>query len=168
MEGWGYLAVLLDLFSRRVVEWAMELHMRVELPLKALKMACQGRLPPTDLIHHTDRGSQYASKVYRSRLAEQGMVCSMSRRGECWDNAAGEIFFGSLKDDLIYRGQWETRTQLMAAVNDYIEHFYNSRRRHSPAGNLPPTIYEAKTEHSDYGINQRSTFSDQDHFLLLP
>ena len=121
----------------------MEIRMRVELPHKALGMACQGRLPPAGLIHHTDRGSQYASKVSRSRLAEQGMVCSMSRRGECWDNAAGESFFGRLKDDLIYRGQWETRTQLMAAVNDYIEHFYNSRRRHSAAGNLPPAIYEA-------------------------
>ena len=121
----------------------MESHMKVELPLKALEMACQGPLPLAGLIHHTDRGSQYASKVYRSRLAEQGMVCSMSRRGECWDNAVGEKFFGRLKDDLIYRDQWETRTQVMAAVNEYIEHFYNSRRRHSAAENLPLAIYEA-------------------------
>ena len=146
MERWIYLAILLDLFSRRVVGWAMESHIKVELRLKALEMACQGRLPPAGLIHRTDRGSQYASRVYRSRLVEQGMVCSMSRRGECWDNAVGERFFGSLKDDLIYRVQWETRTQIMAAVIEYIEHFYNSRRRHQAAGNLPPAIYEVASQ----------------------
>lgn len=142
LEGWVYLAVLLDLYSRKVIGWATSSSMTTELPLRALKMAYMARRPLPGLIHHTDRGSQYASKDYRKALEAKGTICSMSRRGECWDNAVGESFFARIKDDLIYRGTWSSRAEVMAAIDDYIEKFYNINRRHSSNGNLSPSAFE--------------------------
>lgn len=142
-EGWLYLAVLIDLYSRRVVGWAIADHMRTELVLDALKMAVGERRPDPGLVHHTDRGSQYASADYRSELAAYGMVCSMSRKGECWDNAVAESFFARLKDDLLYRRKWGTKDEAIAAVREYIMCFYNARRLHSSLGYLSPMDYEA-------------------------
>jgi putative transposase len=142
-EGWVYLAVLLDLYSRKVVGYAMDSRMKTDLPLRALRMAYFNRRPAPGLIHHTDRGSQYASIQYRQCLNGYEAICSMSRRGECWDNAVGESFFGRLKDDLLYRASWSTRTELIAAVQDYIDNFYNSKRRHSAVGFISPEAFEA-------------------------
>ena len=141
-EGWLYLAVLLDLYSRKIVGYAMGATMTADLPLRALEMACFHRRPPPGLIHHTDRGSQYCSTAYRACLDRHEIVCSMSRRGECWDNAVGESFFGRLKDDLVYRQKWHNRRQLESAVKDYIETFYNAVRRHSSLGFMSPEMFE--------------------------
>jgi putative transposase len=141
-EGFSYLAVLLDLYSRKVVGWAIDSSMATALPLQALQMAYVTRNPGPGLIHHTDRGSQYASKLYRRFLQERGMTCSMSRRGECWDNAVGESFFGRLKDDLVYRTKWATHAEAARGIEEYIENFYNSVRRHSSAGDMSPNDYE--------------------------
>jgi transposase InsO family protein len=142
-EGWLYLAVVIDLFSRRVVGWSMAEHMRLELVLNALQMALGERL--TDgglLVHHSDRGSQYASETYRDTLAQQGIVCSMSRKGNCWDNAVAESFFATLKKELIARDSWPTRRSARSAIHEYITLFYNSRRRHSYLGFMSPMEYE--------------------------
>lgn len=141
-EGWLFIAVVLDLFSRRVVGWAMEDHMRVELPLVALRMAVAHRRLERGLIIHSDRGSQYASELYRNELEAHGMVQSMSRKGNCWDNAVVESFFSTLKEELIYRASWPTKAATKDAVADYIELFYNARRRHSALGYLSPIQYE--------------------------
>lgn len=130
-EGWLYLAIIIDLFSRRVVGWATANHMRTSLALSALRMALGRRLPDGDLLHHSDRGSQYASKSYRQALAELDIVCSMSRKGNCWDNAVSESFFSTIKHELIYRQDWATRDVAALAIAEYIECFYNTRRRHS-------------------------------------
>ena len=142
-EGWLYLAVVIDLFSRRVVGWSMAEHMRLELVLNALQMALGERL--TDgglLIHHSDRGSQYASETYRDTLARQGIVCSMSRKGNCWDNAVAESFFATLKKELIDRDSWPTRRIAKSAIHEYITLFYNARRRHSYLGFVSPMEFE--------------------------
>ena len=142
-EGWLYLAVVIDLFSRRVVGWSIAEHMRLELVLNALQMALGERL--TDgglLIHHSDRGSQYASETYRDTLARQGIVCSMSRKGNCWDNAVAESFFATLKKELIDRDSWPTRRIAKSAIHEYITLFYNARRRHSYLGFVSPMEYE--------------------------
>lgn len=142
-EGWLYLAVVIDLFSRRVVGWSMAEHMRLELVLNALRMALGERL--TDgglLVHHSDRGSQYASETYRDTLAQQGIVCSMSRKGNCWDNAVAESFFATLKKELIDRDSWPTRRIAKSAIHEYITLFYNARRRHSYLGFVSPMEYE--------------------------
>lgn len=141
-EGWLYLAVVLDLYSRRVVGWALADHMRTELTLSALDMALVRRRPPKGLVHHSDRGKQYASVQYQQRLAEWGVVCSMSRKGDCWDNAVAESFFGTLRTDLLNRRPWLTKTATRNAVVEYIELFYNLKRRHSYLGNLSPTQHE--------------------------
>jgi transposase InsO family protein len=145
-EGWLYLAVILDLYSRRVVGWSMAGHMRQELALGALEMACKQRRPAPGLLHHSDRGSQYAGAAYRSALSEAGMVCSMSRRGDCWDNAVAESFFGTLASELERRSSWATRDAARAALHDYIEVFYNRRRRHSTLGYETPADYEAMAQ----------------------
>ncbi len=142
-EGWLYVAVLIDLFSRRVVGWAIDSHMRAELTVRALKMALGRRRPPADLVHHTDRGSQYASKEYRAVLADAGMTCSMSRKGNCWDNAVAESFFATLKKELIHRYQWVERADARNAVAEYIEVFYNNHRLHSSLGYASPAEFEA-------------------------
>lgn len=141
-EGWLYLAVVLDLFSRMVVGWAMSEHIDTKLVLGALEMALEGRKPPQGLVHHSDRGSQYASAQYQQALASRGIQCSMSRKGNCWDNAVVESFFSSLKMELVYLTDFATRRQARSALFEYLEVFYNRRRRHSSLGYLSPWEYE--------------------------
>jgi putative transposase len=145
-EGWLYLAVVIDLFSRRVVGWATTDHLRTELPLEALKRALGERATTPDLIHHSDRGTQYASGLYRHVLASEGITCSMSRSGDCWDNAVVESFFATLKSELLHRESWSTRHAAQAAINEFIGSFYNGHRRHSHLGYLTPKAYEQKYE----------------------
>ena len=141
-EGWCYLAAILDLYSRAVVGWALGASLSTELPLGALKMAIQRRRPEAGLLHHSDRGSQYTSYEYRSALARYGVTVSMSRRGNCWDNAVAESFFSTLKNELVHRRSWSTRLELRAAVFEYIEGFYNRRRLHSSLGYKTPSEVE--------------------------
>ena len=143
-EGWLYLAVVVDLFSRRVVGWATADHMRTELVLEALQMAIDERHPGQGIIYHSDRGSQYASDASQQLLDEHGMLCSMSRKGDCWDNAVVESFFATLKKELIYRYSWPTRSRTSKAIGEYIDRFYNSRRRHSSLGYVSPMEYELR------------------------
>ena len=147
-EGWLYLAVLLDVFSRRVVGWSMATTITRQLTLDALQMALDGRAPGPELGHHTDRGSQYASNDYRKRLKANGITCSMSRKGNCWDNAVSESFFASLKIECVYRQRLATRGQARAAIFDYIEVFYNRQRRHSTLGNISPAEFERRASNS--------------------
>lgn len=142
LEGWLYLAVVEDLFSRRIVGWSMADHMRTELVLGALDMAIGNRLPEGALMHHSDRGSQYASFTYQKRLEEKGITCSMSRRANCLDNAVVESFFGTLKQELVHRRTWISRRQARSAIHEYIEVFYNRWRRHSTLGQVCPAEYE--------------------------
>ena len=141
-EGWLYLAVILDLFSRCVVGWAMQSHLRAELALEALHMALGRRLPGSGLVHHSDRGTQYAAASYQAVLDEYGIVCSMSRKGNCWDNAVSESFFGTLKTELVNRRSWPTRRSAKDAVASYIEGFYNPHRLHSSLGYVSPMLFE--------------------------
>ena len=142
-EGWLYLAVILDLFSRRVVGWAMDTSIDRMLVLSALEMALTVRDPSGDLLYHSDRGSQYASEDYRERLKAAGITCSMSRKGDCWDNAVVESFFGTLKQELVHRCDFETRAEAKSAIFEYIEVFYNRWRRHSYLGYMSPAEFEA-------------------------
>ena len=141
-EGWLYLAVILDLSSRVVVGWAMSARITRELTLAALTMALKRRRPPLGLLHHSDRGSQYASSDYRQALQQRGIVCSMSRRGDCGDNAVAENFFATLKVELVHDAAWATRATAQAAVFEYLEVFYNAERRHSALGYLSPRAFE--------------------------
>jgi len=141
-EGWLYLAVVIDLFSRRVVGWSIADHMRTELVSEAFTMAVEERQPGPGLVYHSDRGAQYASESYQALLKSQAAVPSMSRKGDCWDNAVAESFFGTLKEELIYRDVWPTRVRARAAIEEYIACFYNSRRRHSTIGDVSPMEYE--------------------------
>lgn len=145
-QGWLYLAVVLDLYSRRVVGWSMAEHLRSELVLGALEMALGQRAPRDGLLHHSDRGCQYASSAYREALSQAGIVCSMSRKGDCWDNAVVESFFGTLKSELVHRRRFATRLAARTAVFEYIEVFYNRQRRHSYLGYLSPAEYEQRFE----------------------
>jgi putative transposase len=142
-EGWLYLAVILDLFSRKVVGWAMDDNMCTEVPLRALTMALTQRRPAQGLIHHSDRGSQYASDDYRKALDTAGARTSMSRKGNCYDNAVAESFFSTIEAELECRCVWNTRQDASLAVFEYIEAFYNSRRKHSTLGYLSPVEFEA-------------------------
>lgn len=139
-EGWLYLAVLLDLFSRKVVGWAMGERIDRGLVLSALDMALLGR--PAPQLHHSDRGSQYASEDYRRLLEERGIGCSMSRKGNCWDNAVAESFFSTLKLELVYVTRFKTREAAKHSLFEYIEVFYNRKRRHSALGYVSPVEYE--------------------------
>ena len=130
-EGWLYVAAVLDLFSRRVVGWSMSATMTAELVTDALVMAIWRRGRPKELLHHSDRGSQYTSEAFQRLMAEHGVTCSISRSGNVWDNAAMESFFSSLKVERVARKTYRTRDQARADVFDYIERFYNPRRRHS-------------------------------------
>jgi transposase InsO family protein len=142
-EGWLYLAAVEDLFSRAVVGWSMDATMTSRLVVDALEMALAGRLPgSSDLVAHSDRGSQYASEHYRRRLAEEGITCSMSRRGNCWDNAPMESFFASLKKELVHHEDYATRAEAKASIFEYLEAFYNRVRRHSSLGYVAPAEYE--------------------------
>jgi putative transposase len=141
-DGWLYLAVIVDLCSRFAVGWAMSDRITRDLTLAALEMALARRRPPLGLLHHSDRGSQYASDDYRRTLDRHGIVCSMSRRGDCWDNAVAESFFATLKVELVHDAAWATRATARAALFDYIEAFYNGQRRHSALGYLSPRAFE--------------------------
>jgi len=144
LEGWLYLSVILDLFSRRVVGYAMSDRIDRALVLEALQDALARRPDAHDLVHHSDRGSQFASHDYRDALDRAGIMCSMSRRGNCWDNAVAESFFGTLKMELLYELPLQTRGATRAAVADYIDTFYNVRRRHSSLGYQSPVEFELK------------------------
>ena len=144
LEGWLYLAVILDLFSRRVVGYAMSEQIDRTLVLEALREALMRRPGARDLVHHSDRGSQYASHDYRDALDQAGITCSMSRRGNCWDNAVAESFFGTLKTELLYELPLQTNEATRSVVVDYIEAFYNVRRRHSSLDYQSPVEYELK------------------------
>lgn len=141
-EGWIYLAAILDLYSRKVVGWHIADHMRTEVPLRALKMAVDLRKPGKGLIHHSDRGSQYASKEYRKALEAFEAVGSMSRTGNPYDNACSESFFATLKKELVYRKQFKTKAEAIQTINWYISAFYNEKRRHSSNNYLSPNQYE--------------------------
>ena len=141
-EGWLYLAVVLDLFSRRVVGWSMQSHLQTDLALGALTMAVGQRLPDPGLLQHSDRGTQYTSHEYQQALRDHGIQCSMSGRGNCWDNAVVESFFATLKRELVYTRSWTTRQEAVAAIHEYIEVFYNRRRRHSSLNYRTPAEHE--------------------------
>ena len=144
-EGWLYLAVLLDLYSRRVVGWAMGTRLTVELAEHALIMARVNRQPRAGLLHHSDRGSQYTAISYQKVLTAHGMIPSMSRTGNCWDNACVESFFGTLKRELVDHRHYATREEATQDIFEYIEVFYNRKRRHSTLGYDSPVEYEART-----------------------
>ena len=143
-EGWLYLAVVLDLASRRVVGWGMGPSLEVGLALGALRMAIAARRPPAGLLHHSDRGSQYTCAEYTAVLAAHGMLASMSRKGDCWDNAVAESFFATLERELIARRDWRTRAEARQAIFQYIEIRYNRVRRHSTLGYVSPAQYETQ------------------------
>ena len=145
-EGWLYLSVILDLFSRRVVGWATSDSLSTKLPLDALAMGLRGRRPRMGLIHHSDRGCQYASDEYREALAAAGIQRSMSRKGDCWDNAVAESFFSTIKAELIHRQDFPSRASATAAIDEYIRVFYNHQRRHSHNGYLSPVAFELKSQ----------------------
>ncbi len=142
-EGWLYLAVFIDLFSRRVVGWSMGSRMKAKLVTDALRMAVWQRRPEAGLIVHSDRGSQYASKAYRGLLKAHAFVGSMSRKGDCWDNAVAESFFASLKKERVQWRYYQTRAEAQQDILDYIVMFYNSRRLHSTLGYISPNDYES-------------------------
>lgn len=141
-EGWLYLAAVLDLYSRKIVGWAMRDHMRTELPLAALTMAIQRQRPQPGLIHHSDRGSQYASGDYQKALRDADITPSMSRRGNCWDNAPMESFFHTLKTELVHHKNYPTKEDAKRDLFQYIEGFYNRQRIHSALGYLTPEQME--------------------------
>src|SRR5438094_24873 len=143
-EGWLYVAVLLDLYSRRVVGWAMGARITTDLTHTALTMAVQQRQVGARVLHHSDRGSQYTAERYQQGLTRYGLQCSMSRPGNCWDNAVVESFFASLKTELIYRRRFQTRQEAQTAIFTYIEGFYNRRRRHSTLGYVAPVEFEQR------------------------
>jgi putative transposase len=141
-EGWLYVAAVLDLFSRRVVGWSMSATMAAQLVTDALMMAIWRRGKPDALLHHSDQGSQYTSEQFQRLMADNGVICSMSRSGNVWDNAAMESFFSSLKTERTARKTYRTRQEAKADVFDYIERFYNPKRRHSTIGYLSPVEFE--------------------------
>jgi putative transposase len=145
-EGWLYFAVVLDLFSRRVVGWSMHDQMTAQLVTDALVMAIWRRGRPQELLHHSDQGSQYTSEQFQRLLADQGITCSMSRSGDVWDNSAMESFFSTLKVERVHRSVYQTREQAKADVFDYVERFYNPYRRHSTIGFVSPSDFEKAAE----------------------
>jgi putative transposase len=144
-EGWLYVAAVIDLFSRRVVGWSMSAEMTAQFVTDALVMAIWRRGKPHALLHHSDRGSQYTSEQFQRLLTDHGVVCSMSRSGNVWDNAAMESFFSSLKTERTARKTYRTREDAKADVFDYIERFYNAKRRHSTIGYMSPMEFERQT-----------------------
>ena len=142
-EGWVYFAVILDLYSRRVIGWSMDKTMTAKLVCDALQMALWRRKMPRGVIVHTDRGSQYCSKAYQRMLRRHGLVCSMSRKGSCYDNACAESFFHSMKIEAIYGERFPTRHSIRQEVFEYIETFYNTVRQHSTLGYISPAAFEA-------------------------
>ena len=144
-EGWLYVAVVLDLFSKRIVGWSMKSHMTAELVTDALIMAIWRRGPVEALLHHSDQGSQYTSELFQRLLADHGIECSMSRRGDCWDNAAMESLFSTMKTERVYRRLYRSRNEARADLFDWIERFYNLRRRHSALSYVSPMEFEKQT-----------------------
>ncbi len=144
-EGWLYLAVIMDLYSRAVIGWAMDKRMKTALVTDALKMALMRRKVRSSLLLHSDQGSQYAATDYRAMLAANGIACSMSRKGCCWDNAVAESFFHTLKTELAHHEDYFSRAQAKASIFEYIEVFYNRQRRHSHIGQVAPLAFEAAT-----------------------
>lgn len=142
-QGWLYVAAVMDLCSRRIIGWAMADHLRAELCTQAMEMALPQRRPRAGLIHHSDRGVQYACGEYRKMLEEHGTVCSMSRKGDCYDNAVMESFFKTLKSELVYHQEYQTRQEAMRSIFQYIEVFYNRKRSHSSLGYQSPVEFEA-------------------------
>ena len=146
-EGWLYLAVIIDLFSRKIVGWSMKSDMKTHLLLEALSMAIKGRKPKAGLIHHSDRGVQYASDLFQEALQKAGMRCSMSRKGNCWDNAVAESFFSTLKRELIYpHAVFVSKEEARGKIFRYIETWYNRMRKHSALQYLSPSEYEFEME----------------------
>jgi putative transposase len=145
-EGWLYLAVVLDLYSRRVIGWSMKAEMTAQLVTDALMMAVWRRGKPESVMHHSDRGSQYTSEQFQQLLAELGVTCSMSRSGNVWDNSAMESFFSSLKTERLARKTFRTHDEIRAEVFDYIERFYNPVRRHSTLGYVSPIDFEKQVQ----------------------
>ncbi len=145
-EGWLYLVCVLDLYSRKVVGWSMSHRMTKDLVLSALEMALLGRRPGADLMHHSDRGSQYASHAFQDLLREENITCSMSRKGNCYDNAVMESFFASLKKELVHQKDYHTRAEARQSIFEYIEVFYNQVRLHSSLGYVSPAAYERNSE----------------------
>ena len=143
-EGWLYLCLILDLYSRRIVGWSMKGHMMASLVTGALEMAYKARSPEPGLVFHSDRGSQYASTEFRDKLEEYTFFQSMSRRGNCWDNACAESVFGTIKTELVYNRKYRTRAEARRDIFEYIEVFYNRTRRHSTIGNVSPVIFERR------------------------
>lgn len=142
-EGWLYLAAVIDLCSRRIVGWSMADHMRAELCTEALGMALEHRSPGVGLLHHSDRGVQYACEDYQRLLEDSGIVCSMSGKGDCYDNAMMESFWATLKTELVYHEHYATRDQARASIFEYVEVFYNRKRLHSSLGYRSPEAFEA-------------------------
>jgi putative transposase len=140
--GWAYAAVILDLFSRAVVGWSLDVTATTQLTLRALQSAVQKRRPTAGLLHHSDRGCQYTSAEYRRRLDALGVTVSMSRKGNCWDNAVAESFFATLKSELVHRRAWRNVVELRTALFEYIEVFYNRRRLHSSLDYMTPAAVE--------------------------
>jgi putative transposase len=145
LQGWLYLAAILDLFSRRVVGWATSKNNDRELALDALEHANASRRPRPGLVHHSDRGSVYASVDYRQALSDNAMIASMSRKGDCWDNAVAESFFASLKGEALDQETFETRAEATAAIADYVDNFYNVRRLHSSIGYVSSIQFELQS-----------------------
>lgn len=143
-EGWLYLSVFIDVCSRAVVGWSMSDRMTATLVTDSLEMALWKRRPLAGLLVHSDRGSQYASDRYQQLLSDNGFICSMSRKGNCWDNAVAESFFHTLKTELIHHEDFQTREEAQRAIFEYIEVFYNRQRKHSTNGYLAPFVYEQK------------------------
>lgn len=143
-QGWLYLSLVIDLFSRKVVGWSMTDHLRSEGVAQALSMAINRRKPKAGLLHHSDRGVQYACASYRGVLAEHGLLASMSRAGNCYDNAPAESFIGTLKTELVHHEHYRTHQEARASIFEWIECWYNRRRRHSSLGYLSPETFEAQ------------------------
>ena len=152
-QGWLYVAVLMDLYSRRIIGWAMGEQMTTTLTLSALEMALQQRPVPVGLLHHSDRGCQYGATLYQQRLVARGIRCSMSRPGNCWDNAVVESFFATLKTELCHARRDLTTEQARTEIFAYVEGFYNRVRRHSTLGYLSPTEFEQRAAHSTSGVH---------------
>ena len=152
-EGWLYLAAVLDLYSRRIVGYAMSSRIDAELTVKALRQALDRRHPPERLLHHSDRGKQYASGDYRKLMKDHGLISSMSRKADCWDNAPMESFWGTLKQELIYHERFFTREDAKRKIFEYIEVFYNCRRRHSSLGSLSPAEFERSADLAKQVLN---------------
>lgn len=150
--GWMYLAVVLDLFSRRVVGWSCAEHMRAELVVEALARALGVRDAGPGLVHHSDRGSQYASEKYRTLLDDRGIVCSMSAKGCCYDNAVVESFFATLKKELVYQTTWADRETASLAISEYIQVFYNRVRLHSTLGYVSPVEHEKRHRRGELAL----------------